>query len=116
MKKNLLSISLSLMLLGSSLLSVGCAAVQIPDFKAHITLPASGDGYYVKTVSKDEGRVPKEEWEQKRKRGIVILSEDWAILRYTILKNCLTMECKNAVGTFDNLFSTIDSALGKIKK
>lgn len=102
------------MFLGSSLLSVGCASVEIPDFKAHITLPASGDGYYVKTVSEDEGRVPKVEWDKMRKRGIVILSDDWAILRYTILKNCLTMECKQAVGTFDKLFFTIDEALKKI--
>lgn len=103
------------MLSASSLLLVGCASVEIPDFKAHITLPASGDGYWVKTVSTDEGRIPKQEWDVTRKRGIVILSEDWAILRYTILKNCLTMECKQAVGTFDNLFYTLDEALKKIK-
>lgn len=101
------------MLSASSLLLVGCASVEIPDFKAHVTLPASGDGYWVKTVSPDEGRIPKEEWDVKRKRGIVILSEDWGILRYTILKNCLTMECKQAVGTFDDLFKSIDNALKK---
>ncbi len=102
------------MLSASSLLLVGCASIEIPDFKAHITLPASGDGYWVKTVSTDEGRIPKEEWDVTRKRGIVILSEDWTILRYTILKNCLTMECKQAVGTFDNLFHTLGEALKKI--
>ena len=91
----------------------GCAGtVAIPDFKAHITLPASGDGYWVKTVSSDEGRIPKDEWEKKRKRGIIILSEDWAILRNVLLENCLTNStCKNAVGTFDNLFKAIDDAL-----
>lgn len=104
------------MLSVSLLISVGCASVEIPDFKAHITLPASGDGYYVKTVSAEEGRVPKAEWNEARKRGIVILSEDWQILRYTILKNCLTMKCKQAVGTFDQLFYTLDDALKKIPK
>ncbi len=94
----------------------GCASIEIPNFKAHITLPASGDGYYVKTVGTEEGRIPKEEWEIIRKRGIVVLSEDWAILRYTILKNCLTMECKNAVGTFDGLFYSLDEALKKLPK
>lgn len=102
------------MLSASSLLSLGCASVKIPDFKAHITLPASGDGYWVKTVSTEEGRVPKDEWDVARKRGIIILSEDWAILRYTLLKNCLTMECKQAVGVFDNLFYSLDDALKKI--
>lgn len=103
------------MLLGNLLLSAGCtSAVEIPDFKAHITLPASEDGYWVKTVSSEEGRVPKEEWALMRKRGIIILPEDWAILRKTIIKNCLTMECKQAVGTFDGLFYSIDGALEKI--
>lgn len=88
-----------------------CSTIQIPDFKAHVTLPASGDGYWVKTVSPEEGRVPKAEWDIARKRGIVLLPEDWEILRYVIVKNCLTHECKDTVGVFDELFYTLDSAL-----
>lgn len=94
----------------------GCATVKIPDFKAHITLPASEDGYWVKTVSSDEGRIPKEEWAIKRKRGVIILSEDWAILRNTLLQNCLTnTSCKDVVGTFDGLFHSLDDALKKVQ-
>lgn len=89
----------------------GCASVRIPDFKAHITLPASGDGYWVKTVSNEEGRIPKEQWEQIKKRGIVLLSEDWQVLRYTILRNCLSNSCKDTVGVFDELFYSLDKAL-----
>ena len=88
-----------------------CAHVQIPNFKAHVTLPASGDGYWVETVSGKEGRVKKDVWEVDKKRGIVILSEDWQILRYTLIKNCLNNQCKDAVGVFDDLFYTLDSAL-----
>ena len=88
-----------------------CSTVRIPDFKAYITLPASGDGYWMQTVSDGEGRIPKEEWEIKKKRGIVLFSEDWAILRNTVMKNCLMNSCKDTVGMFDNLFSTIDGAL-----
>lgn len=94
----------------------GCASVEIPDFKAYITLPASGDGYYVKTVSPEDGRVSKEQWDETRKRGIIILSEDWAILRYSLLKQCLTKKCKQAVGAFDGLFNSIDEALKKVKE
>lgn len=95
-----------------------CAGnTPIPDFRAYITLPASEDGYWVKTVSKEEGRIPKAEWEKKRKSGIIILSEDWAILRNTLLQNCLTSpSCKNAVGTFDSLFYAIDNALRMLPK
>ena len=93
------------------LLFTGCATVRIPDFKAYITLPASGDGYWIQTVSTGEGRIPKAEWEVTKRRGIVILSEDWAILKNTVMKNCLTNQCKDTVGAFDNLFNAVDSAL-----
>lgn len=99
-----------------SILLSGCAATTIPDFRAHITLPASGDGYWVKTVSAEEGRIPKAQWEQKRKRAILLLSDDWLILRSFLLENCLENSCKLAVGTFDQLFMSIDSALKKMPK
>lgn len=105
----------SLVLILSSLALASCAgSTTIPDFKAHITLPASGDGYWVKTVSQDEGRIPKAQWEETKKRGITLLSDDWAILRKFLLENCLMNSCKLAVGTFDSLFESIDSALKKM--
>jgi len=88
-----------------------CATVRIPDFKAHITLPASGDGYWVKTISDEEGRISKEVWDIQKRRGIVLMSEDWEILRYTILRNCLSNQCKDTVGVFDELFNTLDAGL-----
>lgn len=92
--------------------------MEIPDFKAHITLPASQDGFWVKTVSADEGTIPREEWAKllKTKPHIILFSEDWAILRFSLLKNCLTMECKEAVGIFDELFYSLDSALKELLK
>lgn len=93
-----------------------CAGVKIPDFKAHITLPASGDGYWVKTVTEEEGRIPKAEWDITKKRGIVLLSEDWAILRNVVLKNCLSNECKDTVGIFDDIFNKLDSSLQQTTK
>lgn len=90
----------------------GCSHVKIPDFKAHITLPASGDGYWIKTVSNEEGRIPKAKWDELKKRGIVILSEDWQILRRVVMKNCLmNKSCQDTVGAFDSLFYSIDEAL-----
>lgn len=93
-----------------------CATTTIPDFKVYITLPASGDGYWVKTVSADEGRIPSADWEIKKKRGLVLLSDDWLILRSFLLENCLENTCKLAVGTFDQLFISIDAALKKLPK
>jgi len=94
---------------------MACATVKIPNFKAHITLPASGDGYYVKTVSGEEGRIPKEQWQEISKRGIIILSEDWAILRNTVLENCLRHQCDDTVGLLDELFYTLDKSIKKTK-
>lgn len=103
-------ILLGLLLIFSS----GCAHRPIPVFKAHITLPASGDGYWIKIDRSAEGRIPKEEWQQKVKRGITLLSEDWAILRNGLLENCLSDKaCDSVVGFFDKLFYTIDDALKK---
>lgn len=105
------------MLFVVSVVSVGCASVEIPDFKAHITLPASQDGFWIKTVTDEEGTVPAVQWKQilETRPYIILFSEDWSILRFTILKNCLTMECKQAVGALDSLFYTVDEALKKKK-
>jgi hypothetical protein len=100
-------------LLGTLAIS-GCASIEIPDIRPHITLPASGDGYSISTVSHEKTRIPKLEWDEKKKRGIVIFSEDWQKLRFTLLKNCLTNQCKTAVGRLDELFLTIDNALQKV--
>lgn len=104
-------------LLGSLLLSCSisaCATVEVPNFRAYVTLPASGDGFGVKTVTREEVTIPKKEWDEKRQRGIVILSEDWKILKLTVRKNCITNKCKQAVGALDGLFFAIDKALKKV--
>jgi len=98
------------------LLFSGCAGMQIPDFRAHITLPASEDGYYVHTVSSEEGRIPKAEWDKKKKAGIILLSSDWKILRNALLEACLSDDCNSVVGTFDGLFYSLDEALKKLPK
>lgn len=99
----------------SLLLFSGCATVEVPDFHAYVTLPASGDGFGVKTVSKTEKVIPAKEWEEVRKRGIVILSEDWKILKRTVRKNCITNKCEQAVGALDGLFLALDHALKKVR-
>lgn len=92
--------------------NVGCATIKIPDFYAYVTLPASGDGYGIKTVSKEEKRIDKKEWDEMKKRGLVILPEGWAILKKTVRRNCITnSKCEHAVGALDNLFIVIDKAL-----
>lgn len=101
----------TLIVLLNLFLFAGCGTVQIPNFKGHITLPASQDGYWMETVTGEEGRIPKAEWDKKKVRGIVILPEDWANLRFVLVKNCLSNKCKDAIGAFDDLFYTIDEAL-----
>ncbi len=101
-------LSVSLLLLFS--LS-GCATVEMPDFYAYVTLPASGNGFGVATVSRTEVTIPKEQWDEQKRRGIIILSKDWKILKKTVRKNCITNKCKQAVGALDGLFFAIDRAL-----
>lgn len=96
------------------LFNVGCATIKVPDFYAHFTLPASGDGYGIKTVSKTEKRIPAVEWNELKKRGLVILPDDWKILKKTIRQNCHTNKCEQMIGKMDNLFLVIDKALKKV--
>lgn len=96
------------------LLISACASVEIPDINAYVTLPASEDGYGISTLSRKETRVPRAEWEQKRKRGIILFSEDWEKLKFTLLKNCVANQCRQTVGALDGLFYSIDDALKKI--
>lgn len=101
------------MLFASSLLLLvsACATVEVPNFKVFVTLPASGDGFGVETVTRKETLIPANEWETKRKRGIVILAEDYKILKSVIRKNCHTNKCTEALGKLDNLFLVIDETL-----
>ena len=92
----------------------GCATIEVPDFYAYVELPASKDGFGIKTVSRTENTIPASEWKEKRRRGIIIFSEDWLILKRTIRKNCITNKCKQAIGALDGLFYAIDDALLKV--
>lgn len=85
--------------------------VEIPDISPGVTLPASGDGYQIGTLSQKETRIPKAEWDEKRKRGIILFSDDWAKLKFTLLKNCISNPCKQTVGALDDLFIAIDDAI-----
>jgi hypothetical protein len=88
-----------------------CATVQVPDIHPGITLPASGDGYQIGTLSHDEIRTPAAEWIKKLPRAIILFSDDWAVLKQTILDNCISNNCEQSVGALDYLFQTIDQAL-----
>lgn len=102
-----------LMLLASSFVLTlsGCAQMQIQDFKAGVTLPYSEDCFFVNAVSGQEQRFPKEQCERMKKAGLVILSEDWKIIRANFQRNCQLLQCKQLVGQFDQLFLVIDENL-----
>ncbi len=103
------------MLFVNLLLLVNCATVDIPDIKPRIVLPASGDCYSISTITHKEYRIPKALCAEQNKRGIILMSDDWAKLKYTLLKNCLTNQCKQTVGALDGLFYAVDNALKKVK-
>lgn len=95
--------------------SAGCQhMMDIPDFCPKITLPASGDGYAVCTVSKREFRIPKEQWRLQQKTSIHLNSQDFSKIKKAFLKACNTTPCKQAVGTFDDLFLLLDDTVNRI--
>lgn len=103
------------MLFVSSAALVACASSQIPELHPAITLPGSGNGFWVNTIKDEEGEIPAPLWKKRLEEepSIILFVDDWKVLRFTVLKNCLTMDCKNAVGTLDFLFETADAALKK---
>lgn len=103
------------MLLTSSLLLVNCSSVyEIPDFNTYVTLPYSGDGYSISTVTHKTNRIPAAQWELQRRKGIVLLSADWEKLKFSLAKNCLSNPCKQTIGALDSLFITIDQSLQQL--
>lgn len=110
----LLRSSLGLLLL---LGSVSCSHIyEVPDFKVHITLPASGDGFGVYTVSNKAIRIPKEDWDIMKRHGLILLPKDYAILKKAILKNCNKSQCREITGALDDLFLTLDDSLRIIER
>lgn len=91
-----------------------CATIEIPELHPGITLPASGDGFQVNTITGRAKLIPAAEWQKQLPRGIIMFSDDWAKLKFTLLKNCLENTCTQAVGALDTLFQTIDEALRKL--
>ena len=93
------------------LLSSGCGTMEVADFQPNITLPASGDCYGIKVLSKEETRLPKAQCDELKKRAVFIDSENYKLLRQTVQRNCQKFECKQIIGAFDGLFLSIDQAL-----
>lgn len=96
------------------LANVSCGSMRVADVNAFVTLPYSEDGFGITLVSRKETRIPKEQWDVQKKKGIIFLSEDYKVLRQTTLINCQYHECKQIMGAFDELFLRLDEALQKI--
>lgn len=94
----------------------GCTSFQTSDWRADITLPASGDCYGFNVMSGKETRLKASDpkcIDQKR-RSIRLDSENFKILRRDILNNCLAAKCKQITGILDELFLTIDNAARQV--
>ncbi len=96
------------------LICSGCATIELPDISPGITLPASEICFRISTLGQVEQFISKEECESIRKRSIFLTSEDWAKLKFTLLKNCITNKCKQTAGALDDLFITLDDALKEL--
>ena len=94
-----------------SLIGSGCPTMQLQDFKAGVTLPYSERCFFVNAISGKETEYPADQCARMKKAGLIILSEDWKIIRKNFQTNCQILQCKQLVGQFDQLFMTIDKSL-----
>ena len=105
----------SLLLLSVSLCLANCAGkISLPDVSPCISLPASGDGYCISTVTQEKRRTDRDIWAVEIKRAIILTPPEWAKLKKWISKQCLMNQCEQAIGTLDGLFYAIDNGLKKV--
>lgn len=97
-------------------LSLSCAQMQISDFQVFVALPASGDCFGIRVLSKKEVRLKRSECEDLVKRGLILTSENWRLIRGDIQTNCQNSQCLQLTGRFDNLFIAIDKGLQQVPK
>jgi hypothetical protein len=88
--------------------------MQISDFQVFAQLPASGDCFGINVVSKKETRISKDQCEKLVKRGLILTSDNWKLIREDIQTNCQNFQCTQLTGRFDNLFIAIDKGLQQI--
>ena len=105
--KRLVNLSLGL----SSALIVGCAGMKLKPFEAGVTLPYSESCFFVNVLTKEEKEFPKAVCEKIKKKGVILTSDSWKILRKNIQDNCQVQQCKQIVGQFDQLFLVVDKNL-----
>lgn len=94
--------------------SLSCANMKLQPFDAGVTLPYSGNCFFVNVLTKKEIEYPKAVCDAMKKRSVILTSESWKILRKNIQDNCQALQCKQLVGQFDQLFLIVDDALQKL--
>lgn len=92
----------------------GCAGMVIQEFKAGVELPYSGNCFFVNAVDGREYEYDAPTCERMRKRGLIVLSEDWKVIRKILQTNCQLTKCRELEGRFDALFLVIDEAAKKL--
>lgn len=81
-----------------------------------LTLPGSEDCYGKYVVSQEVERISANEPEciMRKRKGLRIAPDQYAILKKALYKNCIMNECKQAVKVIDDLVITVDSAVEKV--
>lgn len=92
----------------------GCSSFKLEPFKAGVTLPYSGHCYFVNAVTGKTDEYDEPTCIKMKQRGLIILSEDWKIIRKILQMNCQFEACTQLRGRFDGLFMVLDDAAGKI--
>lgn len=77
-------------------------------------MPYSGNCFFVNAVDGKTREYPAPECEKMRRKGLIVLSEDWKIIREILQINCQMTQCKQLVGQFDSLFLVLDEAAEQV--
>lgn len=92
---------------------VSCTTANIPDFRMDLVLPASGDCYGKYVVSKQVERIPADHplCIERKMKALSIAPDQYAIIKKSFYKNCMSSDCKQTIQGIDGLFDTLSKAV-----
>ncbi len=102
-------------MLSLSLLHLGCqTTASIPEFHVAFTRPANQDGMRVNVLTGKYYIIPKDEWNKRLRKAIVLELEDWQVIKKALYQPCISYECSQTLNLISGAFETLDQAVGKL--
>lgn len=55
-------------------------------------------------------RIPRDEWQKQIRTAVILMPEDWAIIKKSYYQMCIQMDCAQPMDVLDGVFETLKKA------